>query len=54
MSFITRCRSLWRNVVHRDRVDSDLHDEVRTAFDMLVDDNARRGMTPPEARRAAT
>ncbi len=51
---LSRLRSLWRNLSHRDRDDRDLHDEVRAVFDILVDEKNRAGMTPQAARRAAT
>src|SRR5437773_4937637 len=51
---MARFSSLWRNLVHRDRVERDLNDEIRTAFELLVDENIGRGMRPEDARRAAT
>jgi putative ABC transport system permease protein len=49
-----RIASLWRNVVHARRVESDLDDEVRTVFDLLVDEKIAMGMRAEDARRAAT
>ena len=49
-----RLRSLWRNLVHRDRVDDELTDEFRATFDLIVDEHVERGMTRAEARRAAS
>jgi predicted permease len=54
MSNLSRLRSLWRNLVHRSRVERELDDEVRSALEMLVDEHRRAGMSPAEARRAAT
>jgi putative ABC transport system permease protein len=51
---IPRIASLWRNIVHRRRVERDLDDEVRTAFDLLVDEKIATGVRPEDARRAAT
>jgi predicted permease len=51
---MSRISSLWRNLVHRDRVERDLDDEVRAAFELLVDEKRRAGLPPAEARRAAT
>jgi predicted permease len=51
---MARFVSLWRNLVHRDRVERDLDDEVRTAFELLIDEKIQAGMRPEEARRAAT
>lgn len=45
--------SLWRNLVHVDRVERDLDDEVRAAFELLVDEKLRAGMRSEEAHRAA-
>ena len=50
LSLLTR---LWRNTVHRTRVERDLDDELRAAFEILADEKIRAGMTPEEARRAA-
>ena len=49
----SRLRSLWRNLVHRSRVERDLDEEVRTAFDLLEAEKRRAGMDPTAARRAA-
>ena len=54
MPLKSRIASLWRNVVHRDRVDRDLDDEVRTVYSMLVQEKMKRGLDHAEARRAAT
>ncbi len=54
MPAISRLRSLWRNVIHRDRAERDLDDEVRAVVDLLVDEKASRGMSREEAQRAAT
>lgn len=48
-----RLFSLWRNLVHRNRIDDDLDEELRAAFDLLVDERIRSGMHPDAARRAA-
>ena len=45
--------SLWRNLVHADRVARDLDEEVRAAFDLLVDEKLRTGLVLEEARRTA-
>jgi putative ABC transport system permease protein len=49
-----RLASLWRNIVHARRVERDLDDEVRAAFDLLVDEKIATGMRSEDARRAAT
>jgi putative ABC transport system permease protein len=45
--------SLWRNLVHGHAVERDLDDEVRAAFELLVDEKIRAGLTPEDAHRAA-
>lgn len=50
---MARFVSLWRNLVHRNRVDRDLDEELRAAFELLVDEKVRSGMHPDHARRAA-
>ena len=49
----SRVRSLWRNTVHRHRVDSDLEEEVGVAFDLAVDEHVRNGLDRDHARRQA-
>src|SRR5262245_10557549 len=49
-----RLRSLWRNLVHRRRVDRDLDDELSAVFGTLEDEYRAAGLTPEAARRAAT
>lgn len=51
---LARLRSLWRNLRHRDRIDNDLDHEVTAVFDMVVDEKIASGLTPEQARRAAT
>ena len=50
----SRFASLWRNLLHRDRVDRDLDAEVRAVFDILVDEKVKKGLSLEQARRAAT
>ena len=53
MGALSRLRALWFNLVHRREVDAALDDELRAYVDLLAADYERRGMSPPEARRAA-
>ena len=53
MSVLKRLSALWRNLVHRTRVQRDVDDELRSTLDMLVDAHVRKGMPLGEARRAA-
>jgi predicted permease len=48
-----RLASLWRNVVHRDRVERDLDDELQATLDLLVEEKRRAGVAPEDAQRAA-
>jgi putative ABC transport system permease protein len=50
---MARLFSLWRNLVHRNRVDRDLDEELGAAFELLVDEKVHSGMHPDDARRAA-
>src|SRR5262245_62091644 len=45
---------LVRNLLQRDRVERDLDDELGAAFDLLVSEKIRAGMSADEARRQAT
>ena len=54
MAGLSRLRSLWRNLVHRDRVERELDAELRATFEALEEEHVRSGMSGPEARRAAT
>ena len=45
MPILARLSSLWRNLVHRDRVDRDLDDELAAVFALLVDEKIRGGST---------
>lgn len=51
---MSRLGSLLRNLAHRDRVDQDLDDEVRAVYLLLVDEKIQSGLSPDQARRAAT
>jgi putative ABC transport system permease protein len=48
-----RASRIWRNLVHRDRVDRDLDDELRATFELLVEEKRQAGLPPDAARRAA-
>jgi putative ABC transport system permease protein len=53
MSLPSRLASLWRNLIHGNRVEEELHAELRGYAEMLSDENVRKGMNLQEARRAA-
>jgi hypothetical protein len=46
---MSRFSSLWRNLVQRDRLERDLDEEVRAAFELLVEHKVRAGVHPGEA-----
>jgi predicted permease len=50
---VSRLRSLWRNLRHRDRVERDLDDEMNSTLDLLIDEKIAAGLAPIEARRRA-
>jgi predicted permease len=53
MSNWIRLRSLWRNLLHRDRVERDLDDEIRGTLEALEEEHRQAGLARDEARRAA-
>ncbi|PYR02355.1 MAG: hypothetical protein DMG00_29065, partial [Acidobacteria bacterium] len=53
MTPLRRLIAFWRNLWRREHLDRDLNDELRTAFDSLVDDHVRAGLSREEAQRAA-
>jgi predicted permease len=53
MSLWSRLFSLWRNLLHKDRVEQELTDEVQAYLELLVETKINQGLKPEEARRAA-
>jgi predicted permease len=53
MGAIPRLSRLWRNLVHRERVDGELAAELGATFDLLVDELMRAGVDAETARRRA-
>lgn len=47
-------RQLWRNIVRRRQVAREIDEEVRGAFESLVEEYEGSGLSPAEAQRAAT
>jgi predicted permease len=54
MAILSRLRSLWRNLIHRERVERELNDELGATFELLVEEKRRTGLSLEHARRAAT
>jgi predicted permease len=50
---VERWKSLWRNLVHRDRVERELDDELNATFELLVDEHITAGLPRDAARRRA-
>src|SRR4026207_2280070 len=48
-----RCASLLPKLVHKQRVDRELEEELGTAVELLVEEKVRSGMPADAARRAA-
>jgi predicted permease len=53
MPMISRLRSLWRNLAHKQELEGDLHSELEAYVAELTEEKIRRGMTAQAARRAA-
>lgn len=49
----SRLRRLWRNLVHRDRVERDLDDELQATIALLAGEAREAGLPPDEAARRA-
>jgi predicted permease len=46
-------RLIWRDLVHRRRLDRELDEELQAAFELVVEEGLRAGLAPEDARRAA-
>ena len=53
MPLVAKARSLLRNLFSRRRTENDLHNEVHSHLELLIDEYISAGMSPSEARRAA-
>ncbi len=53
MRLRVRLAALWRNLIHRERMDREIDEELRATLALLADEKARMGLAPHEARRAA-
>ena len=52
-AYVSRLRSLLRNLLNRQQADQDLDEEVRSYLDMLEEEKRSAGLSPAQARRAA-
>ena len=48
-----RLLTIWRNLFRRADVNREIDDEVREAYELLVEEKVRAGLAPDEARRSA-
>jgi len=53
MLFLSRLKSLWRNILYKSDIERDLDQEVRAYQDMLTESKIAEGVGPGEARRTA-
>ncbi len=53
MSLSPRQISLWRNLLHKDRVEQEFTEEIEAYLEMLTEAKTVEGLKPEEARRAA-
>jgi predicted permease len=53
MPLWSRLFSLWRNLLHKDRVEQELTEEVQAYLELLIDTKINEGLKPEEAHRAA-
>jgi hypothetical protein len=53
MSLVSRLRSFAHHVIHRQEVDDDLDDEIRSQLELMADQKIKQGLEPDEAQRAA-
>ena len=53
MPLVPRILSLWRNLIHKDRVETELTEELHAYRDLLIETKIKDGVEPGEARRIA-
>ena len=53
MPLLPRLSSLWRNILHKGRVEQELTQEVQAYLELLTEMKITDGLKPEEARRAA-
>jgi putative ABC transport system permease protein len=53
MPFLPRLASLWRNILHKERVEQELNQELLAYLELVKDMKIAEGLKPEEARRAA-
>ena len=53
MPMLSRVRSVWHTLVHKERLDRELDAELRAAAETLVGRYVAEGLSPEDARRAA-
>jgi predicted permease len=53
MPLIPRLANLWRNLLHKNRVEQEFTEEIQTYLEMLIEAKITQGLKPEEARREA-
>jgi putative ABC transport system permease protein len=53
MPSFNRISAIWRRLVHRTQIETELNAELRAFVDQLSDEKTQQGMTPRDARHAA-
>jgi predicted permease len=53
MSFVSRTKTLFRNLFHYDAIDRDADEELRSYLDLLTQEKITSGLSPAQARRQA-
>jgi putative ABC transport system permease protein len=53
MQFLSRLKSLWRNILYKSDIERDLDQEVRAYENLLAESKIAGGVSPGEARRTA-
>jgi predicted permease len=53
MPILPRLASLWRNLLHKERAEQELAEELQSYLELLIEVKVKEGLTPAEARRAA-
>lgn len=52
-SLPAKLKSFWRRLLHRQELDKDLDEEIRTQLELMADQKIAQGASPEEAHRAA-
>jgi len=53
VSWAVRFLHFWQRLMHRERIEKELDDEVQAYFEVVAERHMARGLSREEARRAA-